>query len=473
MLNDATAITEASPHDVVLANFKLPFPLRPYQIKDLNELAPKTRAGYYYEQGTGKTVTATAATLYKLASGRIDACIVIMPPILLTMWFRWLNKIEGVTVVKYAGTPTERTLINLDAKFVLMSIQIFKRDQEYLERVFRNKRLNILVDEAHSIKNVSSANYKSLRDFSAGHDMMLLSGTPISTPMDGYAFCKFITPDTYRSMGQFVNLHVDKVDFFKKVTAWKNLDVLTENMKINSTRVLRQEVLEDLPPVIYTPLFYSLESKHQKLYDMMAEEQILKLEGGKKIDATSAQAMYFALQQIVTNYEQFSGVESDVSNAFEMVDQVIDEMGGAKLVIFATYRMTNRTLLKRLAKHNAVAAFGDNTTKQNQKSLETFMDDPKCKIFIGQPTSVGYGVDGLQHVCKDALFLETPTVPRDFHQAVARLYRGGQTDSTTIRIAVAEKTIQVRLHDNLLINDKLVNRVIGSFEDLRDAIYGK
>jgi len=462
----------ATPYEIVKANYTLPFELRPYQVQCVNDLAPLKRAGYYLDQGTGKSAASTASTLYKLATQEIDACVVVMPPILLTMWQRWLASIPDISVVRYAGTPKERAEIKFRGHFFLMSTQIFKRDYETIERKFRGAKLNIIVDEAHSLKNVESATYKTVRDFSAGQSLMLLTGTPITTPADGYAFCKMVAPETYRNKSQFDNMHIDKKDFFGNVVSWKNLDLLKDNMKINSARVLREEVLKDLPPVIFTPIMYPLESRHQKLYEKLAEEQILRLENGGKIDATTSQALYFGLQQIVTNFDHFSGNEGDVSAAFDVVDQVIHEMGGKKLVIFGNYRMTNRTLLKRLAKYKAVAAFGDNTAKQNQASIEAFIEDPEVLVFIGQPTSVWYGVDGLQKVCNDALFLETPTVPRDFHQAVARLYRGGQTSSTHIRIAVAERTIQVRLHNQLMIKDATVNRLVGGWKDLRDAIYG-
>lgn len=431
------------------------------------------RNGRIFASGnTGKTVTATASTLFKFATDQIDACVVIMPPILLTMWERWLAQIPGLVTVRYSGTPVERANIKISGHFFLVGLQIFKKDYDYLERIFRKARLNIIVDEAHSIKNVASESHKSVRDFAGGRSLMLLSGTPVTQPDDAYAFIKLIAPTVYRNKNQFNNIHVDKVDHFGTVTRWKNLDILAENVKINSDRVLREQVLKDLPPVVYIPLRYELSKKHQKLYNQLAEEQMLRLEGGGKIDATTAQALYHNLQQIVTNFDHFSGNEKDLSAAFEVVDQVIEEMAGRKLVIFGNYRMTNRTLLKRLTKYHAVAAFGDNTAKQNQLSIDRFINDPACQVFIGQPTSVGYGVDGLQRVCNDALFLETPTVPRDFHQAVARLYRGGQTSSTQIRVAVAERTVQVRLHKNLLTKDEMVHTVVGGFKTLRDSIYG-
>lgn len=433
------------------------------------------RNGNIFASGnTGKTATATASTLYKFINGSIDHCIVVVPPILIQMWYRWLTSIPNLSVVAYKGTPAQRAKIDIRAQFIIMSMNIFKSDIDYIQRKFRGRDLNILVDEASNIKNVSSGNFKTVRDFSHGQHLMLLTGTPMTKPVDCYAFCKLIAPHLYRNMSQFANLHVDKVDFFNNPISWKNLDLLKENMQVNSTRVLREEVLKDLPPVQYIPIHYELEPAHRKLYYQLAEEQIIALESGGKIDATQASALYHALQQIVINYDYFSDNPKNVSSGLDLVDEVMEELGDdGKLVIFSNYRMTNRTLLRRLAKYNVVAAFGDNSAAQNQKNIDKFINDPRCRGLIGQPSSMGYGVDGLQKVCNDMLFLETPVVPRDFHQSVARLWRGGQSRPVNIRIAIAEGTCQVRLHKNLLNNDELVNKVQGGFRDLRDSIYGK
>lgn len=461
-----------TPYEIVTDNYALPFDLWAFQQKIVNDLGPLERAGYYLDQGVGKTATSTASTLYKLSTDEIDTCIVLMPPILIQGWYRFLTQIAGLKVVRYMGTPVERGKIKMNGHFILMSMQIFKRDFQQIDLAMKGKRLNLLIDEAHMIKNIGSDNHRKVRDFATGQHMMLLTGTPLTTPMDGYAFCKLIAPHLYRSLRHFENLHVEERDFFGSVTKWQNLDLLAANMKVNSARVLREEVLLDLPPVQYTPMFYNLESKHLRLYNRLAEEQMLKLESGGKIDATTASALYHALQQIVLNHDHFADNPEEKSAGYDLVDQVMDEMDGRKLVIFANYRMSNKKLIDRLQKYNVVAAYGAQTAATNQLSVRRFIEDPKIKVFVAQPTSAGYGVDGLQHVCNNALFLECPVVPRDFHQAVARLYRGGQKESTHIRIAVAEKTIQGRLHRQLLANDEMVNGLVGGWKNLREALYG-
>jgi SNF2 family DNA or RNA helicase len=245
-------------------------------------------------------------------------------------------------------------------------------------------------------------------------------------------------------------------------------------MKVNSVRLLKTEVLKDLPPITYDPIYYELDPAHARLYRALAEEQLLPLKDGGKIDATTVQTLHHALQQIVCNWDYFADDPSLSSAGFDLVDELLEELAGKKLIVFASYRMTNRALVKRFAKkHGAVAAFGDLTVPQQQRNIMKFIDDPTCRLFIGQPTSMGVGVDGLQHVCSDAIFLELPPIPKDFHQAVARLWRDGQTArGVSIRVAVAEKTLQVRKMKSMLDKDALVNRVQRSYEDLRNSIFG-
>lgn len=104
--------------------------------------------------------------------------------------------------------------------------------------------------------------------------------------------------------------------------------------------------------------------------------------------------------------------------------------------------------------------------------LITCVHDPTCRVAIIHPRSAGYGLN-LQDACPDVLFVECPLSPIEFNQVVGRVDRNGQKRPVTIRIAVAENTIQMRLHQLLLAKDALANAVQGGWQDLRDAMYGK
>jgi ERCC4-related helicase len=138
---------------------------RPYQVDTVNELAPKPRSGIYAEVGTGKTFIATAIALIKLKQYNAQT-IILMPPILLRQWKKWLDSLVGdFTTTLYAGSPKQRASMGLSANFILMSMQIFKKDYDRICAYFIDKPVTLVIDEAVSIKNSGSDNYRKVRDF--------------------------------------------------------------------------------------------------------------------------------------------------------------------------------------------------------------------------------------------------------------------------------------------------------------------
>ena len=303
-----------APVEDALEKYELPFELHDFQLRAINELCCCERVGFFAEVGCGKTVM---ATMLGLAWDTVSdyKFVVIVPPILIKSWYRWLTSLNGVgDVLCYVGTPTKRQALDVKVhKWVIMSMQIFKNDQQILKKKFGNLNLCGIVDEATAIKNTGSDNYKYTRDFFEGHKVMLLTGTPLSTPNDAFAYTKLKTPNVYRSKGQFDNIHIAEKDFFGTVTKWRELEMMQKNFLLQSVRILKEDVLKHLKHPIYTPIVYDLDPKHKDLYDQLAEEQLLELESGGKIDATSASRLFNCLQQIVVNWDHFSEEPKNVS----------------------------------------------------------------------------------------------------------------------------------------------------------------
>lgn len=460
-----------TPYEIVRKNYDLPYDLYPFQVEVMDELAPLLSAGYYLDVGTGKTLTSITACLYKLHIGAIQHVICLMPPVLITNWSRNLAKITGVTHVCYRGSPKQRENLDLNVDFILMSYQIFKKDYEYLFDTFVSRSVALLCDEAQAVKNIASDTHKRVRDFAAGNHLLLLTGTPLSVPLDGYAYIKLVAPGIYRNMLQFEQLHVTKYDFYKKPKEWGNLELLNQNLKVNSARVLKEDVLKDLPAVTYTELWYDLTPKHLKLYQEIAENQLKVFDDGSKLDLTQVSALYNAMQQLPANAEHFSNDEIE-SSIYELIDEIMDELGTGKLVVFSKYQMTNRRLLAKMEKYGACALFSGVTQAQQQANIDRFVQDPGCRMLILQYQSGGAGIDGLQHVCCDVLFIELPPNASFFTQAVARVHRSGQKMPVQVRVAIADKTIQSYCWDVVQERDSLVNLCIRGPANLRDVVMG-
>lgn len=459
------------PYDWLKTQITLPVEAYPFQQKAVNELCYLNKLGLYFDVGTGKTYTSIFIALIKLLMRSVDKVVVVVPPVLISNWSRTIAKFAGATQTVYAGTPKQRAAIKFDGQFIIMGVQIFKRDTDAVLEKLGGCQSFLIVDEAQMLKNPSSANFTHVRDFTlTDNQLALLTGTPISVPTDAYAYIKLITPGVYKSQYQFESIHVAKRDFWEKPIEYANLELLNKNLMLQAHRVLKEDVLLDLPELTYTPLYYDLDPKHLKLYQQLADEQMAKFSDGTKLDLTNVSALFQALQQIPCNAEAFS--EDTVrSTVLDLVDTVLDELAGKKLVIFCHYRRTTARLLDHLKDYNAVALWGE--TKDRQAPIDTFIRDPKCKVIILQIQAASAGIDGLQDVCQDMLFVEMPYRASTFHQAIARLHRDGQKSGVNCRVAIAQKTLQVRVWAFLQENDSLVNTVIRGKLDIRAALEGR
>lgn len=461
-----------NPYLEVLEEHHVPFELYPFQIEDVNNIAHRHDkcSGVYLHPGLGKTAVSTFIALYRK---RPTICIV--PPALVTQWYRWLNKIKRkdgreYKIVKYEGTPAARKKISLkDFDFMIMSMGVFKRDFERIFHEFDHSG-TLILDEAHCIKNVGTDNYKKFRQMAQLNGGLLLTGTPLNNPLDGYAYVKLVSPETYKSLGQFERIHVESRDFFNNPTRFRNLDTLASNLKLFSTLRTKEDVLHDLPEAILTPIEYNLAPAHLKLYEKLAEEQLLKFPDGEKLDATNVQALIHALGQLVMGWDYFGQDDKLVAAGYDVIDTVLEEVNGSKLIIFANYRRTNAAIQKR---YGCPGIWGEVSPKEKQKAWDKFIEDDSCKLITLMPVSAGVGLDGAQHVCQDVLYIEPPIAVSHFVQSMSRVHREGQKKVATIRFATALGTIQQHLVKRLSQKEDLVQPLQGSKAVLKNAIFGR
>jgi SNF2 family DNA or RNA helicase len=439
-------------------------------------LANLPRAGLWLDPGLGKTVVSITLALYKAMVHNAEHILIIVPPVLLTGWARFLNQIREkefgpLDVLVYRGTPAQRKAMNLKSDIILVGIQIFKRDYDRFVDDLAKTRTVVIVDEAHCLKSTGSDNHKKVRNFILTQQAILLTGTPINSPLDAYGMVRLVAPGAYRSLHHFENLHIAERDFFGNVTRWQNLQLLKENLERNAIRLTKEECVKDLPPVTYTPLFYDLDPEHLRLYRRLAEQRLLAFEQGGKLDATSIQALFHALGQIVCNWGHFAQDESKIAVGFQLVEEVLDELGDGKLVLFSNYKLTNRLALKLFQKYRPVAIFGDVTSAaERDQAIDTFVTDPRCRLFIGNPQSAGFGIDRLQTVCSNAMFLEAPNSASAFTQALSRVHRIGQYQPVTVRLATAVDTLQVRQFKALLDKEELMQALTHGYQSVKEAL---
>lgn len=319
-------------------------------------------------------------------------------------------------------------------------------------------------------------------------NLILMTGTPLAKPEDAYGYLRLIAPEIYPTKAIFNAAHIAGRDYFDNPTGYKNEDGLNFSFMTNGARVFRREIDKDLPPVTYEPIMYDLYPEHWKVYKQIAEEAVKQLEtkevnGRQMVTAIQHSAVFNTLQQVVIGLEHYVDTHSTSVDkvrkqvaAFELLDSVVEALGERKLIVYAYYQKSISAITEYCQKYGAVQINGGLTAKQREENLDRFVNDPHCQILVGQPLSMGSGLDMLKDVCSDILFLELPTTANDFIQAVGRIDRNGQQERCHVRLAVAQNTVQVRRHVLLLQKDAQANKVQNppyvSKKDLAYWIYG-
>jgi SNF2 family DNA or RNA helicase len=460
-----------------------PLVVKPQQIAAVDALASDTdwRTGNYLDVGCGKTLVSTLIASYRFKVLGVETWVVTMPPVLVPQWGAWLAQVtradgSPLRVTMYRGTPTQRRALELKVDVVLVGIQIFKKDFLRFCTDLDNRVVAISVDEAHSLCNPASQNFKRVHEFSSvGIPVDLITGTPANNPEDAFALCQFTNPGAYRSQPHFESLHVAERDFMGKATEFTNLGLLHKNLMVNAYRILFEDMYPGTEAPLYDQVSYDLDDKHLRLYDELVENRLLELKDGTVLDATAMSKLFHALGQIVLNWDHFSQDEKNVAQGYDLLNEKLSQLMGKKLVVFAEYKLTMRAIVSRLAarKIKAVTINGDTSEAQKIRNIAEFINNPDCPVILIHRRSGGAGLDGLQHVCHHMLFLEPIRSPRDFSQCVARLKRTGQKNRVVVWIATATGTLQVAAVEVLLHNDRILNQVVRNVDDLRNLLRGR
>lgn len=456
--------------------FKLPFEPYDYQHTALNEAAEFDKLLLHLKVGRGKTAMATWLGLYHSLNNGVEKMLFLVPATLVIQWARWLRSVQFIDgdpldVLTYKGTPKQRAEMNFDHDCIVMSHQIFVKD--YKVRIARelSKDPNIFVtyDESQNgLRKVGNKIWRYFNYLTLNKRVVLLSGTPVSTPMDVYGVVKLLNPQIYPSKRKFLLCHVKEEDYFGNIVEWKNLEMMHEALYKNAVTIPDSAVAE-LPGLIVDTIPYELAPKHRKLYDELVQEQILKTDNGKIIDATETTRMFHTLQRFVTSPHKMD-LKSVRANLFAMLKQVYEE-DDSKLIVFSNYRDTNQGVLEFFLKEgiNAVGVWGEISSGDKQRNKDAFIDDPDVRVMVGNPESLGVGTDGMQHSCYREVYTELPLTPPRFEQSTGRVYRDGQKEVCVIRCLVAQDTIQQNLYYSLINKDDLLSQLIKQKLDLREV----
>ena len=450
-----------------------------YQIEDAKYILASKKFALCHEPGVGKTFGVMLAMIRVIESQNTQA-LVVVPPVLINTWYdKFYEYFEhSLNITKYEGTKLERANIRKKlpkADIVICSYDIFRSEAL---RVLKSQpvdpdlyiipnmpRLNFLVgDESKFLKNTESKKFKVFNIVTQKTPyLVLMNGTPVTKhPGDLFSIIQLINPRIYITYKNFLRVHAiyqKDISGYPTVIGWKNLEPLKTTFAKISRRLVKQDVLKDLPPKQLIIKQFDLEKEHYNRVTRLLETGLLELESleGKELIFAQAQELQMKVRRAlidpsIVNLEQESVY-------FEHLDLLVDNLEGEQVILFAHFHQTLDKLRAFLTARNITFAeiHGEITAAKKAKAVEDFKAK-KVQWLIGNAKSMGVGLD-FQH-SRNVIFFELDYEVDSFWQGQDRVHRPGQVNDVNIYVFLPKRTVAVKLFKSVITNTSFVQKLL-------------
>jgi SWI/SNF-related matrix-associated actin-dependent regulator 1 of chromatin subfamily A len=354
-----------------------------------------------------------------------------------------------------------------DAKFTIINFDILKNFHTLVKRGKESETPTIhrhlaeagfdlcIIDEAHYLKNNDSIRGKIMVELSVKYNITkvwLLTGTPVANrPMDFFNLLKIIKSPIAQNWQHYATRYCEGRKFFRtlkngqKRQIWltdgaSNLEELASKTKNIVLRRLKVDVL-DMPDKVITPMHHLLDNKQKREYEYLWEEYMLAKKAlGKRVKEDQKDLVELILLR------QFIAKQA-IPYTIEMVENAIEM--GRKVIVFTSFTDELEMIANHFGK-SAVKHNGPMTNAMKQKSVDSFQNNDKIKVFVGNIKSAGVGITLTEGTV--VIFNSFDWVPGNNEQAEDRAFRIGQKNDVNVYYQLFDETISSRMWN--MLNDK-------------------
>lgn len=434
-----------------------------HQLEGIEFLLERKSGLLAFEQGLGKTLVAIKAFAVLRQRGDAAAMLVICPNSLKRNWQSEVGRFEpslSVRLIEGTSRARRRSLTVFNADVAITSYETARSEMSGVLALMSRQRTVLVLDESHNVKNRRALATIAAQQFAPRADYRwLLSGTPITNSVaDLYSQIEIIAAG--RPLGSF--------DSFIATYASANSVRREELGRRVSPYVLRRTKADclDLPEKNVVDLRLDLPSWQRRLYDSMRDEFACEVEGmnGEQFRAfaSTALAKLLRLSQIASNPGVLLPIEPRTPVKFEVLDDLVREIvdeAGEKVIIWSHYVATLEALLRRFARLNPVAIYGQVPAAERQAIAHRFQTDPECRVLIANPAAAGTGFN--LTAARYAIY-ETLSWRFDFYaQSQDRIHRIGQLRSVSYVRLIAAETIEEVIVEALARKSSLAGALLG------------
>lgn len=458
--------------------------------RDLNSFAA------FWEQGTGKSKLTIDTLGHLWTEGAVDAAIVVAPNGVHRNWItdelpthmspdipllgHAYSSPSAAT--KWHQAEVDRLMGHNGLPLLAISYDAWMTDRgkKAVWNMMRKRRTLLVLDESHRIKTPTARRTRSI--LAGGKHAAvrrILSGTPVTNgPFDIYSQISFLDPEFWRRELDIATFSAFKAFFgvwdkgwnnaqqreFDQLVGYQNLDVLASTIKLISSRVTKDDVL-DLPPKLFTKRYYEMSPAQQRVYDALEGEFSAWLESGELVTAPLAITRMLRLQQVLCGYVPVDGedeptelISKDQNPRLKLLRETMEDVNG-KTIIWATWTRDIDMIMQALRDmgRNPVRYDGQVSDDERQRSKDAFKHGDATDFVANSQMSEGLTLNE----AKTTIYYNNSYKLLDRQQTEDRNHRIGQNDHVTYIDLVCPGTRDENAIDALVAKSEVAATIMG------------
>ncbi|EJC98571.1 uncharacterized protein FOMMEDRAFT_95786 [Fomitiporia mediterranea MF3/22] len=444
--------------------------MRPYQVQGLNWMVSLHHNGLNGiladEMGLGKTLQTISFLAYLKHYRDIGGPhLIVVPKSTLQNWAREFAKwTPDFNIALLSGTKEERQdviqnrLIPMDFEVCITTYEICLIEKSALKKM---SFAQIVIDEAHRIKNIDSILSQIVRAFTS-RGRLLITGTPLQNNMkELFALLNFICPEIFSDYADLESfLHKDDSgETDDQETSKKVVEALHKILRPFLLRRVKSDVEKNLLPKKEINIYVGLTEMQRKWYKSVLSKDIDAVNGltGKKEGKT--RLMNIVMQVVCCHPYLFDGAEPGppyttdehlIDNAGKMVilDKLLKSMKekGSRVLIFSQMsRVLDILEDYSIFRGYKYCRIDGGTAHEDRITAIDEYNKPGSEKFLFLLTTRAGGL-GINLTTADIVVLyDSDWNPQADLQAMDRAHRIGQTKQVYVFRFITENSVEERM----------------------------
>ncbi len=447
--------------------------LRGYQERGYKWLYSNSAKGFGCcladDMGLGKTIQVIALILKIKEENQLTApALVICPTTLIANWYKELEKFAP-SLSAYIYHGIDRTMPAGKPDIIITTYSTLRMD---IEKFKETEWKFVVIDEAHNIKNASTAQTQAVKSLKC-NNKIALTGTPVENKLSElWSIFDFANKGYLKDLSFFQKSYGVPIEKFRDEEKIEKLKLAISPFLIRRVKT-DKTIISDLPDKILFDEYCYLMEKQAALYEKVIQsimDQIAKSSGIERRGLIFK--LITALKQICNHPLQYTKDRTadllkehsgKAEKAMSIMENILEQ--NEKALIFTQYKEMGFLLQKMIQKelgHTADFFHGGLTRKQRDSIIDSFQNENKSNIMIISLKAGGTGLN--LTAATNVLHYDLWWNPAIENQATDRTYRIGQTKNVIVHRMITLGTFEEKIDEIIKSKRELVDLTIASGE---------